>query len=135
MWQATNRPGSSCDNIGIYDGLAAVSLILGGILIMTTISEMVGEIASVGLIRNTDTFGTVYGMAGSHFYMWDFWEYSCYMNCWSEPEDAWLTFYIFNHCVRQAGAGGWSWSGVREKYCYLAGGWRLVLERCEREIL
>ena len=27
------------------------------------------------------------------------------------------------HCVRQAGAGGWSWCGVREKHCYLAGGW------------
>ena len=40
-----------------------------------------------------------------------------------------------NHRVRQAGAGDWSWSGVREKYCYLAGGWRLVLEECEREIL
>ena len=32
------------------------------------------------------------------------------------------------HCVRQAGAGGWSWSAVRKKYCYLAGGWRLKLE-------
>jgi len=39
------------------------------------------------------------------------------------------------HCVRQAGAGGWSWCGVREKHCYMAGGWRLELERCEREIL
>jgi len=39
------------------------------------------------------------------------------------------------HCVRQAGAGGWSWNSVREKYCYLAGGWRIVLERYEREIL
>ena len=29
----------------------------------------------------------------------------------------------FNHPVRQAGAGGWSWSGVREKHYYLAGGW------------
>ena len=27
------------------------------------------------------------------------------------------------NCVRQAGAGGWSWSVVREKHCYLAGGW------------
>ena len=35
-----------------------------------------------------------------------------------------------HHRVRQAGAGGWSWSGVREKYCYLAGGWRLELEWC-----
>jgi len=32
------------------------------------------------------------------------------------------------HRVRQAGAGGWSWSSVREKHCYLAGGWRLELE-------
>ena len=39
------------------------------------------------------------------------------------------------HCVRQAGAGGWSWSAVREKYCYLTGGWRLELEGCERETL
>ena len=31
--------------------------------------------------------------------------------------------------------GGWSWSGVREKYCYLPGGWRLELEWCERKIL
>ena len=41
----------------------------------------------------------------------------------------------FNHFVRCAGAGGWCWSGVREKYCWLAGGWRLVLELCERKIL
>ena len=39
------------------------------------------------------------------------------------------------HCVRQTGAGGWSWNSVREKYCYLAGGWRIVLERYEGEIL
>jgi len=37
--------------------------------------------------------------------------------------------------VDSAGAGGWSWNCVREKHCYLAGGWRLELERCEREIL
>ena len=37
------------------------------------------------------------------------------------------------HCVRQAGAVGWSWSAVREKHCYLAGGWRL--EVCERDSL
>ena len=37
------------------------------------------------------------------------------------------------HYVRQAEAGGWSWSAVREKHCYLAGGWRLELEGCERE--
>jgi len=36
------------------------------------------------------------------------------------------------HRVRQAGAGDWSWSGVKEKHCYLTGGWRLELE--EREI-
>ena len=37
------------------------------------------------------------------------------------------------HSVRWAGAGGWS--GVREKYCWLAGGWKLVLEQCERKTL
>ena len=37
------------------------------------------------------------------------------------------------HSVRSAGAS--SWSGVREKYCWLAGGLKLVLERCERKIL
>jgi len=31
-------------------------------------------------------------------------------------------------------AGG-SWSGVRDKHCYLTGGWRLELERCEKEKL
>ena len=40
-----------------------------------------------------------------------------------------------NHSVRCAGAGGWCWSGVREKYCWLAGDWRLVLKLCERKIL
>ena len=39
------------------------------------------------------------------------------------------------HSVRWAGAGAGGWSGVREKYCWLAGGWKLVLERCERKIL
>ena len=34
----------------------------------------------------------------------------------------------YSHRVRQAGAGGWSWSGVREKYCYLTAGWRLEVE-------
>jgi len=46
-----------------------------------------------------------------------------------------MYLFCYYHCVRQAGAGGWSWSAVREKYCYLAGGWRLELEGCEREIL
>ena len=32
---------------------------------------------------------------------------------------------LHNHSVRCAGAGGWCWSGMREKYCWLAGGWRL----------
>ena len=36
--------------------------------------------------------------------------------------DPWSTC-IDSHRVRLAGAGGWSWSSVREKYCYLAGGW------------
>ena len=34
-----------------------------------------------------------------------------------------------------AGAGAGGWSGVREKYYWLAGGWKLVLERCERKTL
>ena len=37
--------------------------------------------------------------------------------------------------VRCAGAGGCCWSGVREKHYWLAGGWRLLLEWCERKIL
>ena len=35
-----------------------------------------------------------------------------------------LFLFSFIHCVRQAGAGGWSWNGwngVREKYCWA--GW------------
>ena len=32
-----------------------------------------------------------------------------------------------DHSVHCAGAGGWCWSGVRGKYCWLAGGWMLVL--------
>ena len=39
------------------------------------------------------------------------------------------------HFVRWVGAGVGGWSGVREKYCWLTGGWKLVLERCERKIL
>ena len=39
------------------------------------------------------------------------------------------------HSVRWAGAGPGGWSGVKEKYYWLAGGWKLVLERCERKIL
>ena len=34
----------------------------------------------------------------------------------------------YSNSVRQAGVGGWSWSGVREKYCYLTGGWWLELK-------
>jgi hypothetical protein len=32
-------------------------------------------------------------------------------------------------------AGGWCWFVVREKYCWLAGGWSLVLKWCERKAL
>ena len=39
------------------------------------------------------------------------------------------------YSVRWAGAGTGGWSGVRETYCWLAGGWKLVLERCERKTL
>jgi hypothetical protein len=39
------------------------------------------------------------------------------------------------HSVRWAGAGAGGWNSVREKYCLLAGSWKLVLERCERKIL
>jgi len=50
------------------------------------------------------------------------------------------TLYIWNtfvdiRSVRWAGAGADGWSGVREKYCWLAGGWKLVLKRYERKIL
>jgi len=44
-----------------------------------------------------------------------------------------ITEYIYP--VRFAGAGGCCWSGVREKYCWLTGGWRLLLEWCERKTL
>ena len=37
--------------------------------------------------------------------------------------------------VRCAGVGGCCWSGVREKYYWLAGGWKLVLERCEENTI
>ena len=39
------------------------------------------------------------------------------------------------HPVRCVGAGDCCWSGVREKHCWLAGGWRLLLEWCERKTL
>ena len=42
---------------------------------------------------------------------------------------------VHKHHVRCAGAGGCCWSGVREKYCWLVGGWRLLLEWCERKTL
>ncbi|KAG2586434.1 hypothetical protein PVAP13_5NG039608 [Panicum virgatum] len=41
----------------------------------------------------------------------------------------WISFPLW------AGAGAGGWIGVRKKYCWLAGGWKLVLERCERKIL
>ena len=34
-----------------------------------------------------------------------------------------------------SGAGAGAWSGVREKYYWLDGSWKLVLEWCERKIL
>ena len=40
---------------------------------------------------------------------------------------------LFAGLERELVAGGWS--GVREKYCWLAGGWKLVLERCEKKTL
>ena len=39
------------------------------------------------------------------------------------------------HSVRWTGAGAGGWSGMKEKYCWLAGGWKLVLERCEKKTL
>jgi len=54
---------------------------------------------------------------------------------WLYPVAHFWTFWFDKHYVRWAGAGGWCWSRVREKYCWLAGGWRLVLERCERKTL
>ena len=44
-----------------------------------------------------------------------------------------LFFTVFGRLELELEAGGWS--GVREKYCYLVSGWRLVLEVCERGIL
>ena len=40
-----------------------------------------------------------------------------------------------NHCVRQAGAGGWSWNGMREKYCWAGWSWSWWLEWCEKKLL
>ena len=42
---------------------------------------------------------------------------------------------LFVNRILHAGAGGWSWSGVRKKYYYLTDGWRLVLEEYERGVL
>ena len=41
------------------------------------------------------------------------------------------------NCVRQTGAGGWNWNGVREKYCWTGWSWSWSwwLEWCERKIL
>jgi len=44
-----------------------------------------------------------------------------------------LFFTVFGRMELELEGGGWS--GVREKYCYLVSGWRLVLEVCERGIL
>jgi len=43
--------------------------------------------------------------------------------------------YCLHMRLQSPRSAGWSWSGVREKHYYLAGGWRLELERCERKIL
>jgi len=40
---------------------------------------------------------------------------------------------LFTVLVLKAAAA--CWSGVREKHCWLAGGWRLLLEWCERKTL
>jgi hypothetical protein len=42
---------------------------------------------------------------------------------------------VNNYRVRQTGAGGWSWSGVREKHCSAGWNWRLELEKYEKEIM
>ena len=44
-----------------------------------------------------------------------------------------MDIHSFRWAVAGARASGWS--GMREKYCWLASGWNLVLERCERKIL
>ena len=41
-----------------------------------------------------------------------------------------MCIYIYTPC-----SGGWSWNCVKEKYCYLAGGWKLELEGYERDSL
>jgi len=46
-----------------------------------------------------------------------------------------LSFVREIHCVRQVGAGDWSWNGVREKYCWSGWSWSWWLEWCERKIL
>jgi len=47
-----------------------------------------------------------------------------------------VTYYITSiHCVRLAGAGGWCWFFMREKYYWLVDAGWLVLVLCEREIL
>ena len=46
-----------------------------------------------------------------------------------------LSFVHKTNCVQSLRSAGWSWSAVREKHCYLTGGWRLELEGCERDSL
>jgi len=53
-------------------------------------------------------------------------------------QQRWLAIAVLKrdiHCVLCAGAGGCCWSGVREKHYWLVGGWRLLLEWCERKTL
>jgi len=58
-----------------------------------------------------------------------------YLFQWSGPLGASLSQLKVTYSVRWAGAGAGGWSGVREKYYWLADDWKLVLERCERKTL
>jgi hypothetical protein len=42
---------------------------------------------------------------------------------------------MFDYIKQSLRSGGWSWSGVREKYYWAGWSWRLELERCERKVL
>ena len=53
--------------------------------------------------------------------------------------ECWHSLYVGQervfYSVRCVVAGGCCWFVVREKYCWLAGGWWLLLVWCERKIL
>ena len=80
--------------------------------------------------RETGVFGLTTSLG-----TWGIVKYFCYTapHCIFPPTtNKWrfeLQSIISNFYSLRSAA--WSWSGVREKYCYLAGGWRLELERCE----